>query len=170
MDLGNDFTELCSVLFEPPERYHNWSLVVDEAAQLQSSHQIVPQLSRAIRQHPRSVLVIQTTHSLQDWHRASKDLTNHLFCFRLVGRSLRAVIDFCDGSEEMENSIRNLEPHHMIHISFESQAGSPEFILVEPESWFGRSGRPDGEEEEPEEDEQDEKEESEEEEEEELSS
>lgn len=139
MDMERDFDELCSVLLDPPERYHNWSLVVDEAAQLQSSYKIVPQLSRAIRQHPRSVLIVQTTHSLQDWHRASKDLTNHLFCFRLVGRSLRAVIEFCDGSEEMEETIKNLPPHHMVHVSFESQQGSEEFMVIEPESWYGGS-------------------------------
>jgi hypothetical protein len=140
VEMENDFNELCSVLLDPPERYHNWSLIVDEAAQLQSSYKIVPQLSRAIRQHPRSVLIVQTTHSLQDWHRASKDLTNHLFCFRLVGRSLKAVIEFCDGSEEMEGCIKNLEPHHCVHISFESQAGAQEYTLVEPESWYGGDG------------------------------
>jgi hypothetical protein len=135
-EMEEDFNALCSVLLEPPERYHNWTLVVDEAAQLQSSYKIVPQLSRAIRQHPRSVLIVQTTHSLQDWHRASKDLTNHLFCFRLVGRSLRAVVEFCDGSEDMEETIKNLPPHHAIHISFESVANSEEFVLVEPDSWY----------------------------------
>lgn len=131
-----DFNELCAVLLDPPEKYHNWSLVVDEAAQLQSAQKIHAHLSRAIRQHPRSVLIVQTTHSLQDWHRASKDLVNHLFCFRLVGRSLVAVIDFCDGSDEMKETVKNLPPHTCIHISFESRAGSREFTVIEPSQWY----------------------------------
>jgi hypothetical protein len=136
-DLGSQFDEMSAVLFEPPERYHNWALVVDEAATLQSAHNIAPHLSRAVRQHPRSVLIIQTTHSLQDWHRASKDLQSHLFCFRLMGRSLKSVVEFCDASEEMEETIKTLPPHHLVHVNFESHAGAPEFTVIDdPSSWW----------------------------------
>jgi hypothetical protein len=136
-DLGSQFDEMSAVLFEPPERYHNWSLVVDEAATLQSAHNIAPHLSRAVRQHPRSVLIIQTTHSLQDWHRASKDLQSHLFCFRLMGRSLKSVVEFCDASEEMEETIKTLPPHHLVHVNFEAHAGAPEFTVIDdPSMWW----------------------------------
>jgi hypothetical protein len=128
---------MSAVLFEPPEKYHNWALVVDEAATLQSAHNIAPHLSRAVRQHPRSVLIIQTTHSLQDWHRASKDLQSHLFCFRLMGRSLKSVVEFCDASEEMEETIKTLPPHHLVHVNFEAHAGSPEFTVIDdPSLWW----------------------------------
>jgi hypothetical protein len=136
-DLGSQFDEMAGVLFEPPEKYHNWALVVDEAATLQSAHNIAPHLSRAVRQHPRSVLIIQTTHSLQDWHRASKDLQSHLFCFRLMGRSLKSVVEFCDASEEMEETIKTLPPHHLVHVNFESHAGAPEFTVIDdPSMWW----------------------------------
>jgi hypothetical protein len=136
-DLGSQFDEMAQVLFEPPERYHNWTLIVDEAATLQSAHSIAPHLSRAVRQHPRSVLIIQTTHSLQDWHRASKDLQSHLFSFRLMGRSLKSVVEFCDASEEMEETIKTLPPHHLVHVDFEAHAGGPEFVVIDdPSIWW----------------------------------
>jgi hypothetical protein len=136
-DLASQFDEMAGTLFEPPERYHNWALVVDEAATLQSAHNIAPHLSRAVRQHPRSVLIIQTTHSLQDWHRASKDLQSHLFCFRLMGRSLKSVVEFCDASEEMEETIKTLPPHCLVHVNFESHAGAPEFaVMNDPSLWW----------------------------------
>jgi hypothetical protein len=136
-DLGSQFDEMSAVLFEPPEKYHNWALVIDEAATLQSAHNIAPHLSRAVRQHPRSVLIIQTTHSLQDWHRASKDLQSHLFCFRLMGRSLKSVVEFCDASEEMEETIKTLPPHHLVHVNFEAHAGAPEFTVIDdPSMWW----------------------------------
>lgn len=135
--LTEQFDEMCSVLFNPPERFQHFSLIIDEAATLQSAHTIAPHLSRCVRQHPRSVLIIQTTHSLQDWHRASKDLTNHLYCFRLIGRSLKSVIDFCDGSDQMEQTIKTLPRHNCVHIDFEADANAPEFtVLNEPEVWY----------------------------------
>jgi hypothetical protein len=136
-DLASQFDEMAAVLFEPPERYHNWALIIDEAATLQSAHSIAPHLSRAVRQHPRSVLIIQTTHSLQDWHRASKDLQSHLFSFRLMGRSLKSVVEFCDASEEMEETIKTLPPHHLVHVDFEAHAGGPEFVVInDPSIWW----------------------------------
>lgn len=137
LDVSGDFESLSDVLFNPPQRFENFSLIIDEAAEMQSPHSIAPHLSRAIRQHPRSVLIIQTTHSLQDWHRASKDLMNDLYCFRLIGRSLQAVIDFCDGSEELERTIRTLPNHHLVHISFEAADDYEEFeVIDDPAEWF----------------------------------
>jgi hypothetical protein len=136
-DLASQFDAMSDVLFDPPEKFYNWALVVDEAATLQSAHSISPHLSRAVRQHPRSVLIIQTTHSLQDWHRASKDLMSHLFCFRLMGRSLKSVVEFCDGSEELEETIKTLPPHHLVHVNFEAHAGAPEFTVIDdPSLWW----------------------------------
>lgn len=137
LNIGEKFDEMCGVLFTPPERFDHFSLVIDEASDLQSAHTIAPHLSRCIRQHPRTVLVIQTTHSLQDWHRASRDLMSELYCFRLIGRSLIAVIDFCDGSEELEETIKNLPRHNLVKISFESGSSEQEFeVLDNPEEWF----------------------------------
>jgi hypothetical protein len=137
LNLSDEFDAMCTVLFTPPERFGPYALIIDEASDMQSSHKIAPHLSRCIRQHPRNVLVIQTTHSLQDWHRASRDLTNELYCFRQVGLSLKAVVDFCDGSEEMYNTIKNLPRHHLIKVNFESSSEDDEFVLIDdPEEWF----------------------------------
>jgi hypothetical protein len=135
--LAEQFDEMCDCLFTPPERFDHFALIIDEAADLQSAHRIVPHLSRCVRQHPRSVLVIQTTHSLQDWHRASKDLMNELYCFRLIGRSLIAVMEFCDGSDELEETIKNLPLHHLVRISFEDSEENEEFVVIDdPASWY----------------------------------
>lgn len=140
LELEDQFNEMCEVLFTPPERFDHFSLVIDEAADMQSPHSITPQLSRCIRQHPRSVLIIQTTHSLQDWHRASKDLTNCIYCFRLIGRSLKAVMEFCDGSRELENTIKTLPRHHLVRINFEASDEEQEFTVIDdPESWYSSS-------------------------------
>lgn len=134
--LEEDFDELCGVLFSPPQRFGNWVLIVDEAADLQKANSINRQLNRAVRQHSRSVLIIQTTHSLQDWHRASKDLMSQLYCFRMVGRSLQAVVDFCDGDAEFERAIRTLPDHHYIVYNFEAMAGETAWqVCDDPKLW-----------------------------------
>ena len=117
--IKEDFSSMAEILFTPPDRFESFSLVVDEAAQLQGPQYIEPYLDVAIRQHPRGANVYQTTHSLQDWHRASKDLMSDLYCFKLQGRSLAAVIDYTDGDEEMRETIATLPDHHLVHYSFE---------------------------------------------------
>lgn len=138
LHLQEQFDEMCGVLFTPVERFDHYSLVIDEAADLQSAHRISERLSQAIRQHPRSVLIIQTTHSLQDWHRASKDLTSDVYSFRLKGRSLKALMEFCDGDEEMSNQIESLPRHHCVRINLEAtDAGEEEVTLLDdPTVWF----------------------------------
>lgn len=135
-NLEGDFVEMCEVLFDPPERFGSggFALVVDEAADLQSAHRIQPQLQRAVKQHPRSVLIVQTTHSLQDWHRSSRDLTSEVHTFRLRGRSLDALVDFCDGDAELHEKIKTLPRHHAVRINFEAD-GDLEIEDIGPE-WF----------------------------------
>lgn len=137
LQLEEDFNSLCNVLFSPPERFApgGFALVVDEAGDLQSAHRIERHLARAVKQHPRSALIIQTTHSLQDWHRNSRDLTSAVYSFRLMGRSLHALVEFCDGSEELEDAIKNLPRHHCVKIDFEAENGKPEFEYM-GSSWF----------------------------------
>lgn len=149
LNLEGQFEEVCDVLFDPPERFRNWSFLVDEASGLQSANRINDHLSKCVRQHPRSVLVIQTTHSLQDWSRTSKDLMSCLYCFRLQGRSLVSVIDYCDGSHELEETIRNLPRHHLVRINFEASRDESEFIIVDdPGMWYSPATKSDNEEEE----------------------
>lgn len=136
--IAEQFDEMCGVLFTPVERFDHFALVIDEAADLQSAHKISPRLSQAIRQHPRSVLIVQTTHSLQDWHRASKDLTSDVYSFRLRGRSLDALVEFCDGDKELEETIRNLPRHHCVRVNLEATDNSCEEItlLDDPSVWY----------------------------------
>jgi len=137
--LEQDFQELAHVLFDPPEKYaeSGFAIVIDEAAQLQHPQSILPELDVIVRQHPRSVLVVQCTHSLQDWHRASKDLMSALYCFRQVGRSLHMVVEYCDGDEEMEEVIKTLPRHWCMMYNFEAAANEVQWsVLDEPELWY----------------------------------
>lgn len=132
-DVDGEFSSLCSVLFPPRFTLEKFSLVIDEAGELQRSNSIHPSLDRAVRQHPRSVTIIQTSHSLQDWARSSRDLVTDLYCFALVGRSLESVVKFCDGDDEMMATIKSLPPHHYLHWDHATASWS---ICDKPNSWF----------------------------------
>jgi hypothetical protein len=140
-NIEDEFAEVCSVLFNPPERFSGngkdsggFAFVVDEAADLQKAQSINDSLRVVVKQHPRSVVVIQTTHSLQEWNRSSKDTMSHLYCFRLQGRSLKYAVEYADveDEEELEEEIRSLPNHSYVHIDFESVPGSAEYETCEP--------------------------------------
>ena len=140
-DLESEFEEVCGVLFNPPERFAGdgkgnggFAFVVDEAADLQTSNSINDSLRIAVKQHPRSVVVIQCTHSLQEWNRSSKDTMSALYCFRLQGRSLEYVVKYADveDEEEFAASLRSLPEHYFVHVDFESTPGAPAFVVCEP--------------------------------------
>jgi len=130
-DVEEEFSQLCEILFPPRFTLGNFSLVIDEAAQLQKSNSIHPKLDRAIRQHPRSVEIFQTSHSLQDWSRSGKDLVSDIYCFNMTGRSLDAAVDFMDGDERMREIIQNLPPHTCIHWLHATH----KYRIVEPKEW-----------------------------------
>lgn len=136
--LEEQFNEMCGVLFTPVERFDHFALLIDEAADLQSAHRIDARLSQAVRQHPRSVLIVQTTHSLQDWHRASKDLTSDIYSFRLRGNSLKALVSFCDGNEELGEQVRTLPRHHCVRINLEATDEGEEEVETwsDPQKWY----------------------------------
>lgn len=131
--LEEDFAEVCSVLFNPPERYAcgGFAFVVDEAADLQKAQSINKSLRVAVKQHPRSVDVIQCTHSLQEFDRASKDTMAALYCFRLQGRSLTAAVEYADveDDEDLREAIRTLGPHEYVKVDFEAQRGEPSWSV-----------------------------------------
>lgn len=140
-DLENEFAEVCGVLFNPPERFSGdgkrdggFAFVVDEAADLQKAQSINDSLRIVVKQHPRSVHVIQCTHSLQEWNRSSKDTMSHLYCFRLQGRSLQYAVEYADVDDEdaLRDSIKSLPEHAYVHIDFESQPGLAEYEICEP--------------------------------------
>lgn len=135
--LEEDFEAICAVLFSPPERYQSWAFIVDEAADLQRPQAIEPRLRVAVKQHPRSVLVIQTTHALQEWHRASKGQISELFCFRMVGRDAQVAADFCDEGPEFERVLKTLPPHVCIRYDFEDLASEqPWEVWSDPSAWY----------------------------------
>lgn len=140
-NLEEEFGEVCSVLFNPPERYSGdgtggggFAFVVDEAADLQKAQSINDSLRVVVKQHPRSVVVIQCTHSLQEWNRSSKDTMSQLYCFRLQGRSLTYAVEYADvdDEEELAQVIRSLPEHEYVKIDFESSPGATEYEVCPP--------------------------------------
>lgn len=140
-NLEEEFAEVCSVLFNPPERFSGngkdsggFAFVVDEAADLQKANSITDALRIVVKQHPRSVVVIQTTHSLQEWNRSSKDTMSHLYCFRLQGRSLKYAVEYADveNEEEFTEEIKSLPEHSYVHVDFEAVPGAPSYEICEP--------------------------------------
>lgn len=134
--IREDFEEMTIALFDPPNKYaeFGFSLVIDEASQLQGSNSVDENLDLIIRQHPSTVNVYQTTHSLQDFSRSSKDLMDNLYCFQLKGRSLKAVIEYSDIDEATGETIKNLETHHFYHHGFTAEPDI--FIPNDPKVWF----------------------------------
>lgn len=143
-DISGEFTAFCSVIFPPRFTLRKFSVLIDEAKQLQGPNYIHPSLSRAVTQHPRDVKILQTTHSLQDWARASKDLVTDIWSFRQIGRSLKALIEFCDGDEKMAKVVSNLPRHHLIHWDAASGKYS---VLDDPSKWYLPNVKQDGDEE-----------------------
>lgn len=140
-ELEEQFETVCKVLFNPPERFSGdgkgnggFAFVVDEAADLQTSNSINDSLRIAVKQHPRSVVVIQCTHSLQEWNRSSKDTMSHLYCFRLQGRSLKYTVQYADveDEEEFEEALKTLPEHSYVHVDFEAVPGAPAYEICEP--------------------------------------
>jgi hypothetical protein len=140
-DLESDFEEVCKVLFNPPERFSGdgkgnggFAFVVDEAADLQTSNSINDSLRIVVKQHPRSVVVIQCTHSLQEWNRSSKDTMSGLYCFRLQGRSLKYTVDYADveDEEELTEAIKSLPEHEYVFVDFESTPGAAMWEICPP--------------------------------------
>jgi muconolactone delta-isomerase len=140
-NLEEEFDRVCEVLFNPPERFSGdgassggFAFVVDEAADLQTSNSIKDSLRIAVKQHPRSVIVIQCTHSLQEWNRSSKDTMSGLYCFRLQGRSLKYVVEYADvdDEDELEQALKSLPEHAYVFIDFEAQPGLAEFEVCPP--------------------------------------
>lgn len=135
-DIEGAFAEVCSVLFNPPERFAKggFAFVVDEAADLQKAQSINDSLRVVVKQHPRSVVVIQCTHSLQEWNRSSKDTMSHLYCFRLQGRSLTYAVEYADveDEEELETTIKTLPEHAYVHVDFEASPGAPAYEVCDP--------------------------------------
>ena len=135
-DIEIDFAQVCSVLFNPPERFSagGFAFVVDEAADLQKAQSINAELRVVVKQHPRSVLVVQCTHSLQEFQRSSKDTMSDLYCFRLQGRSLTAVVEYCDvdDEDELREAIKTLPDHAYVHVDFEAEPGAASWAVCDP--------------------------------------
>lgn len=130
------FAELCEVLFPPYfEGYQGGlALIVDEAGTLQTAHAIHPALNRVIGQCPDTILVVQTTHMISEWHGKSRSCMNEMFLFRQVGaRNWQVVAENC-GDDVAEQCV-NLPPHHLVHYWFDRREGLQWELWDQPPVW-----------------------------------
>lgn len=137
------FQELCDVLFPPFfEGYEGGlALIVDEAGTLQTAHAIHPALNRVIGQCPDSVLVVQTTHMISEWHGKSRSCMNEMFLFRQVGsRNWTVVAENC--GDDVAEQTRNLPPHHLVHYWFDRREGLQWELWDDPSVWALDSNAP----------------------------
>jgi hypothetical protein len=130
------FEELCNVLFPPYfEGFQGGiAVIVDEAGTLQSAHSINPALNRIIGQSPDTVLVVQTTHMISEWHGKSRSCMNEMFLFRQVGaRNFQVVAENC--GEDVALECENLSPHHCVHYWFDRREGLQWEVWNDPSLW-----------------------------------
>jgi hypothetical protein len=133
-DLEAEFSELCRYIFDPPRfPKGRFSFILDEAATQQSAHSVGTELEQVIRQHPlQDILIIQTSHSLQDWHRTSRDLVNEMYVFQSQGRSLIAIGEYWGMDDEQMNQVETLPQHHCIRFFGRNEAE----LWNKPEVWY----------------------------------
>lgn len=84
-DIWQDFTEFAETIW----RFGDYTLIVDEAHNLQSPSRLHPWLSKIIRQaptdaDPQTVHVIQTFHRPVDTNCLSRSQATHVYSFRLT--------------------------------------------------------------------------------------
>lgn len=136
-DVRAALTDLCEVLFPPQFTRFNFSLIVDEANQVQSPHSPHAALERAVRLHPIDrITIIQTTHRLADLHGLPKALMDDLtmFCTTHPG-DLDVLYDYSESPEVVE-IVKTLPHHHALHYSYSRQHGGQWEVLDDPAKWF----------------------------------
>lgn len=117
-NLKDEFTNFCAAIIE----LDNYSVVVDEASDLQGPNWMHPGFQRLTKQHKRGVDVFQTTHSLKEFNSRMRDNVTDIYCFALMGGSLKSVIDYTEAGVREENMIRELEskPYYYAHWTHET--------------------------------------------------
>jgi hypothetical protein len=152
LDQEKAFTELCDVLFPPNfEGYQGkLAIVIDEAANLQSSQYICPALNRLVGQHPiKDILVIQTTHEIKEWNSKCKSCMEELYLFYQVGTANYDRIEELCGQDVAEQ-VKSFEPtskddpriHYYVRYSFVEffEVGKRWEVNEDPASWYADLG------------------------------
>ena len=141
-DANSEFDEMCSVLFPPQFTKGGFSLVVDEAGQLQTAHSINENFIRAIKQHPtsplrESVTIIQTNHRLAEFHGASKSLMNELYIFQTTYDLDLRTLEQHTGLPQMSEIVKNLPQHHCVRYLYGRQPNNKQYeVWDNPLIWF----------------------------------
>jgi hypothetical protein len=132
-DPVDDFPVLVSRLW-PWSRY---VLLVDECTTLQSAASLNKTLERVLRQSPRDVDLIQTTHRLSDTHRLTRMLSTDIFFFQTPSATdLKMVAD--EYSESLAAAIPRLGEYECAHWWLEQGGLIRWSVWDHPEDWYVR--------------------------------
>ena len=139
--LEPDFEALVTVLRD----YTDWTLVVDEAHNLQGRGWLHPDLAWLIRQAPigsgpERVSVIQSTHRLVDLHTDVRALaTDSYLFFADLARDLDGIEN--QYGPEVRSAVSRLPEYHVLHYWLGSGGRRQWRVWDKPQAWYLDIGR-----------------------------
>lgn len=118
-----------------------YSLIIDEADELQSPNTIEPMYARFVRRAPteidapNTVHLFSATHQIADFNRIVKALASDWYMFRtILARQLDAIAE--QWGEEIAEHVSQLPPYTFVH-AWLGEGGERKFeIISDPASWY----------------------------------
>jgi len=148
--ISEGFTALTEYLWD--QAWEQYTLIIDEAWEIQSSHGLNENLGRLIRRKPDTVSVIQTTHRIVDLQALARFHATDLFFFRTERQGDLDMIESEYGFDAA--MLRNLPLHVCIHRWLDPQTGAAQLVTWhDTKRWYsditgnrprGRSRNSDG--------------------------
>lgn len=130
-EVSRTFEALAQVLFQ----WEGFSLIVDEANQLQTANRIDPNLDRFLRRSPASVAIIQNTHRVKDTNTQTRFHSSDWWMFLNERPADLDAIEKEWGNEEIVREIRALDAYQCVHV-WRGHGGRIQFrVWDDPESW-----------------------------------
>jgi hypothetical protein len=129
MDVEQEFSDFCMAM----DYFDSYTMLIDEASQIQSPGWLHPSLERLVRlADPEKISVIQTMHRPQDSHPLCRSLMSHLYIFRTsLERDLDIIESHC--GREAREIVSNLPPHHLLHWSEDAESFE---VWADPARWY----------------------------------
>jgi hypothetical protein len=127
-DLRSEFSAFALALW----RRGFFTLLIDEASQLQTASGAHEWLDRFVRMADCSVSLVQALHRPVDASVLCRSLATDWYIFRTTEpRDLEAVAERC--GEEVARAASSLPHHHFVHFEVDAQRSN---VCADPRSWF----------------------------------
>ena len=121
-------------------RKRGFTLLVDEASQLQGPSFIEPQLDRFVRMAPGGgVPIIQTMHRPRDSNGLCRSLASDWYIFRtMLGRDVQVIAEHC--GEELAQRVSEFQEGGYQCLHWNDATGSGD-IVCDSSAWYENLGR-----------------------------